>query len=91
LQREEVVRIRVVEGTQPKASGVQRGGGQQHARRVPSRDWWLINHTSDAGDSQRSFSAGGQNDVPAHWARTDVRDRSGLMADDGATLPADAL
>jgi hypothetical protein len=27
VQREEVVRIRVVEGTQSKASGVQRGGG----------------------------------------------------------------
>jgi hypothetical protein len=25
-----------------------------------------INQTSDAGHSQRDFSAGGQNDVPAH-------------------------
>jgi hypothetical protein len=32
----------------------------------PSRDWWPINQTSDAGDSQRDFSADGQNDVPAH-------------------------
>jgi hypothetical protein len=27
---------------------------------------WPINQTSDAGHPQRDFSAGGQNDVPAH-------------------------
>jgi hypothetical protein len=38
VQCEKVVGIRVVEGTQPKASGEQRGGGQRRARHVPSRD-----------------------------------------------------
>jgi hypothetical protein len=32
----------------------------------PSRYWLPVNQTSDAGHSQRDFSAGGQNDVPAH-------------------------
>jgi len=66
VQREEVARIRVVEGTPPKASGVQRRGGQRRARHVPSRDWRPINQTSDVGHPQRDFSAGWQNDVPAH-------------------------
>jgi hypothetical protein len=66
VQREEVVRIRVVEGTQSKASGVQRGGGQRHARHVLSRDWWPIHQTTDANHSQRVFWAGRQNDVHAH-------------------------
>ncbi len=68
MQREEVVRIRVVEGAQSEAGGMQRGGGQRHARHVPPVNWWPINQTSDAGHSQREFSAGGQNDVPAHLA-----------------------
>ncbi len=58
VQREEVVRIRVVEGTQSEASGVQRGGGQRRARHVPSRDWWPINQTSDAGHSATGFLGG---------------------------------
>ena len=35
---------------------MQPGGGQRRARHVPSRDWWPINQTSDAGHSQRDFS-----------------------------------
>ncbi|MET9383675.1 hypothetical protein ABZY09_22060 [Streptomyces sp. NPDC002928] len=65
VQCEEVVRIRVFEGTQSKASSVQRGGGQRRPH-VPSPDRWPINQTSDAGHSQRVFSAGWQNDVCAH-------------------------
>jgi len=45
---------------------LQRGGGQRHARHVPSRDWWQINQTSDAGHSQRGFLGGRASDVPAH-------------------------
>ncbi|MFE5091893.1 hypothetical protein ACFRCI_16190 [Streptomyces sp. NPDC056638] len=62
VQCEEVVRIRVFECTQSKASGVQRGDGQRHTH-VPSPDRWPINQTSDAGHSQWVFSAGWQGVV----------------------------
>ena len=52
VQGEEVVRIRVVEGTQSKANGVQRRSGQRHARHVPLANGWPVNQISDAGHSQ---------------------------------------
>jgi hypothetical protein len=66
VQREEVVRVRVVEGAQSEASGVQRGGGQRRARHVPSRDWRPVNQTPECRLLATVFSAGGQNDAPAH-------------------------
>ncbi|GGO32373.1 hypothetical protein GCM10011576_62610 [Micromonospora parathelypteridis] len=60
MQREEVVRIPVVEGTQSQANGVQRGGWQRRARHVPSRNLWPTNQTSDADHSQQGFPTGGR-------------------------------
>ena len=53
MQREEGVRVRVVEGTQSKASGVQRGSGQDDMRvMLPRNEAWPRRYTLDAGFCQ---------------------------------------